>query len=87
MERVAPIISFRPHSFVVKPLDHKISGPNLAIHLQQTPLFEWCMVRCKSKNGHQNDIYLIEIGNNVLNIRHISMFKTQDNEEGICDFI
>jgi hypothetical protein len=28
--------------------------------LNWTTIFEWCMVRCGSKNGHQNDICLKE---------------------------
>ena len=40
----------------------KVSGPNSVIHLQRTPIFEWCMIRCGFKNGYQNDTCLKEIG-------------------------
>ena len=26
------------------------------------PICEWCVLRCGSKNGHQTDIFLKEIG-------------------------
>ena len=34
---------------------------NLAICLNWTPIFEWCVVRCESKNKHQEVMCLIEI--------------------------
>ena len=30
--------------------------PSLITYLKQTPIFEWCVVRCGSKNGHQKGI-------------------------------
>ena len=41
---------------------------NLAIYLNQTPIFGWCVVSCASKNRHQNDMCLKEIGLCVLNM-------------------
>jgi hypothetical protein len=37
--------------------DHKGSGPYSATYLNQTPIFEWRVVRCGSKNGHQKTSY------------------------------
>ena len=36
----------------------KVSGSNLVTYLNQIPVFEWCAVRCRSKNGHQKDMCL-----------------------------
>ena len=30
-----------------------VSGPNLVTSLEWTPIFEWCVVRCGSKNTHE----------------------------------
>jgi len=35
---------------------------NLFTHLKWTPIFEWCVVRYGSKNGHQKDMCCKEIG-------------------------
>ena len=35
---------------------YKVSRPNLVTYLTQTPLFEWCALRCGSKNSHQKAI-------------------------------
>ena len=29
-----------------------VSGLSLATYLDQAPIFEWCVVRCRSKKGH-----------------------------------
>ena len=34
----------------------QVSRPNLLTYLNRTPIFEWCMVRCGCKNGHQKDM-------------------------------
>ena len=36
--------------------------PNLITHLNRTPIFEWHVVRCGSKNGHPKDMCFREIG-------------------------
>ena len=40
----------------------KVSWPNLVTYIKYQPIFEWSVVRCGSKNRHQKDIYLKEIG-------------------------
>ena len=35
----------------------KVDWPNLGTHRQQTPVFEWCMVKRGPKNGHQKDVF------------------------------
>lgn len=32
---------------------HKLNGSNLDTHLEWTRVFEWCGVRCESKDGLQ----------------------------------
>lgn len=32
---------------------NKVSGPNSIIYLNQTLIFEWWVVQCRSQNGHQ----------------------------------
>ena len=39
----------------------KVTGPNLNTLPERAPIFEWCVVRCWSKNGHQKDMCLKEI--------------------------
>ena len=40
-----------------------VSGPNLVTYLNQTPILEWCLVRCGFKNRHHEDIMCLkEIG-------------------------
>jgi hypothetical protein len=40
----------------------KVDGPNSVTYLSLTPIFEWSVVRCESKNGHQKDTCLEEGG-------------------------
>ena len=40
----------------------KVCKPNPTTHLKQTPIFEWCVVTCGSKNEHQKSICLKDIG-------------------------
>ena len=35
----------------------KASGPNSVTYLCQTPIFEWCVVRCGSKNGPKRHMF------------------------------
>lgn len=35
----------------------KVSGPDLITNLDQTPMIEWCMVRCASKEDHEKDVF------------------------------
>jgi hypothetical protein len=37
---------------------YKVDVPNSDIHLYRTLVFEWYVVRCSSRNGCQNDMYL-----------------------------
>jgi hypothetical protein len=34
--------------------------PNLVVFLDRTPVFEWCVVRCGSKNGYHNNMWFKE---------------------------
>ena len=49
-------------------LNHKADVPNLVTYLYQTPIFEWYVVRCGSKNRYQNDLCLKEIGLHAQNM-------------------
>ena len=35
---------------------YKVGVPNANIAMIWTPIFEWHVVSCRSKNGHQKDI-------------------------------
>ena len=53
----------------------KGSGSNLVTYLTWTPIFEWCMVRCGSKDKHEKNMSLKEIElivQNFLTILHSS---------------
>jgi hypothetical protein len=40
-----------------------VSGHNSVPYLNRTPIFKWCVVRCRSKNGCQKDMMCLkEIG-------------------------
>jgi hypothetical protein len=39
---------------------HKVSRPNSVTYLNGTPIFEWWVVRCRSKNKYQKDMCLKE---------------------------
>ena len=39
---------------------YKVDVPNLDTYLNWTPIFEWRMVWCGSKNGYQEDMYVEE---------------------------
>ena len=43
----------------------KIDVCNLSTYLNRTLMFEWCMDKCRSKNGHQKHMCLEEIGLHV----------------------
>ena len=49
-------------------LGAKVDEPNLITYLNWTPIFEWCVVRCGSKNGYQKDMCLKEIGLHAQNM-------------------
>ena len=46
----------------------KVSRRTSVTYLNQTPTFEWCVLRCGSKNGHQNYMCLSEVGFCALNL-------------------
>ena len=49
----------------------KVSRPNSVTHPNQTPIFEWCVVKCGSKYVHQKDMCLRKIVNHSsLNDQH-----------------
>ena len=45
-----------------KLITQKVNVPNLVTYLDKTPIFDWCVIRCGSKNGHQKKKCLKEIG-------------------------
>jgi hypothetical protein len=45
-----------------------IDVPNSVTHLNQIPIFEWCVVRCGSKNGYQKGISVYQRLESVLRI-------------------
>ena len=53
--------------------------PNSVISVNLTPIFEWYVVRCGSKNGYQEDMCLEEIGLRAQIIITISKFNSQHN--------
>ena len=40
----------------------KVRGSNLVTYLNLTPIFEWRVVRCRSKIGHKNKMCSKDIG-------------------------
>lgn len=52
----------------------KVSGPDLITNLDQTPMIEWCMVRCGLRNAHQRDMH----------IKKIKLKNKNKNELGMC---
>jgi hypothetical protein len=50
---------------------YTIDVPNLVTYLNQTPMFEWCVVRCISINGYQNDTCVKDSGLCAQNMRTI----------------
>ena len=46
----------------------KVDIPNSITYFDWTPLFEWYVVRCSSKNGDQKDMCLKEIGLHAQNM-------------------
>ena len=59
-----------PIAWYLGPKTHtyKISGPNLVTHLEQKPMFERNVSRCGSKNEHQKNMYVLDIGLHVQNL-------------------
>ena len=50
--------------------------------LRRTPVFEWCVVRCGSKNEYQKNICLKETGLEVLKIANYSRLSSPHNWGG-----
>ena len=40
----------------------KVNGPDSVTSLNGTPMFQWFVIRCGSKNRHQKDMWGKEIG-------------------------
>jgi hypothetical protein len=57
-----------PHNFMVMAiwlmcevaLRTLANAPNSVTHLNRTPIFEWYVVWCASKNGYQKDRHVLE---------------------------
>ena len=48
-----------------------VDDPYLVTFLNERPIFEWCVVSCGSKNEHQKEMCLKEIGLCAQNVRTI----------------
>ena len=48
--------------------DGKISGLIVITCVDRTPICEWCIIRCGSKNGHHKDMFSKEVG---LHVQHL----------------
>ena len=65
----------------------KVDVPNLVTYLNRTPIIEWYVVRCGSKNGYQKGIIrLKELGLHAQNHNH-SMLKSQQNWGDLYDHL
>ena len=51
-----------------KQLYTKVCRPHSATFLSEYPIFQWCVVRCGSKDSHQKEICLTEIGLRAQNV-------------------
>ena len=49
-------------------MSYNVDVPKSTTETTWTPLFEWYVVRCGSKNWHQNDLYLNETGMRAQNM-------------------
>jgi hypothetical protein len=47
---------------------NKVSRPDSDIYLNETPTFEWWVVRFRIKNGHQKEMCSKEIGLQAQNV-------------------
>jgi hypothetical protein len=61
-------VSFGSISIVDLKQFTKVDVPNSNIAMISTPIFEWCVVRCGSKNGNQKEMCLEEIGQRAQNM-------------------
>ena len=59
---------------------HKVDVPNSVTCPTQKPIFEWYVVWCGSKNGHQKDMRLKEIGLRAQNM--ITFLSSIGNQIG-----
>ena len=69
----------------------KVSIPNAIAHLKWTLIFQWCVIRCGSRNKHQTYMCIQELGlhashlftilGSIVNIigRHIRSFSKKEN--------
>ena len=46
----------------------KVDEPNTVAYLNWTPIFEWCVVRCGSKNRCQKDMFSKDVGLHAQNM-------------------
>ena len=45
----------------VLPFLHEVTRPNLVTYLNRTPIFKWCVVRCRTKDRQQKEMCSKEI--------------------------
>ena len=58
--------------------------PNPVTYLNQIPIFEWCVFRCGSKNGHQKDVFQRDWTTCSISVNHCR-FNSQDNLRDLYD--
>ena len=46
----------------INQIRYMVNVPNSITYLNWTPIFDWCVVRCESKNRHQKDMCSKGIG-------------------------
>jgi hypothetical protein len=68
-------LNTRPHK--VPTLSTKVEGPYLATLLIRTPIIEWYVVWCGSKNGYRKTMLWKEIGLHAQNV--ITILKSTIN--------
>ena len=61
----------------------RVNAPNSVSYLDRSPVFEWCVVMCGSKNGNQKDMYLKEFGLHAQNLFNHSRLNSQHNSGGL----
>ena len=70
--------TLQPRILVQYKVATKVIGPNSVTYLNQTPIVQCCMVQCRSKNGHENDMCFRGSGlrdQNLCGLRQFIPFK------------
>ena len=65
----------------------KVDLPNLVTYLDWTPIFEWYVVICDSKNRYETDMCLKEIGLRAQNMITIFRLNSQHKWGDLYDYL